>query len=65
MTTSVDSFTGGLKIEWVSPDPQGEPITAYVIEVATSTAMSSWSSVPDCPGIDPTQTSCIVPMLGL
>jgi hypothetical protein len=33
ITSTVDSVTGNFVISWVEPDTNGDPITAYTIEI--------------------------------
>ena len=32
-TTTIESVTGGLKIDWLAPSANGAPVTAYHLEV--------------------------------
>lgn len=36
VTTSIDSSTGDVKIEWVAPNDNGSPVTSYTIEILES-----------------------------
>ena len=66
ITTSIDSSTGGLRIDWVAPFANGESIDSYKVEIATTAAKTAWArDLVNCPGTDPTITSCLIPMLSL
>jgi hypothetical protein len=63
ISTTVDSLTGDVKVQWTAPDPQGDPITSYLIEIADSTSVNSWhQDTVNCPGIDPSLIYCFIPM---
>ena len=32
--TSIDAATGHFAIDWTEPDDRGDPITAYLVEIA-------------------------------
>jgi len=36
VTTSIDSVTGGVKIQWTAPASNSETITKYLIEIRKS-----------------------------
>mmetsp|Transcript_33982 Transcript_33982/g.25068 ORF Transcript_33982/g.25068 Transcript_33982/m.25068 type:complete len:512 (-) Transcript_33982:873-2408(-) len=64
-TTSIDSVSGGVKIEWVAPDDNGEDITAYKIEIQEYGGANWYEETTNCDGSDSTiisQLWCIVDM---
>eukprot|EP00347_Sterkiella_histriomuscorum_P011727 403371340 len=66
VSTSIDSSTGGVKVSWIAPESNGESIDYYTIEIATNPDMTSWKiDSVNCPGTDPSLTSCVIPMLSL
>jgi hypothetical protein len=47
--TSLDSYTGGVMVNWTMPSPNGSPIVAYYVQVKT--ANGEWSTYsPGCDG---------------
>jgi hypothetical protein len=47
--TSIDSTTGGVKINWVIPDARGSPITAFRVQILN--LLNSWvDKLNDCDG---------------
>ena len=63
-TTSIDPATGGVAISWTAPSARGDPITAYLVEIADA-AGATWNTVTSCNGADPTimaALTCVVPM---
>ena len=36
LSTSIDSATGGIKVSWLNPYSNGDPITAYKVEYANA-----------------------------
>ena len=66
ISTSIDPASGGVLVQWAAPDPQGETILSYLIEIANSPALTAWyQDTTYCPGLDPSLTYCIIPMLTL
>lgn len=65
VTTSIDSATGGVKIQWSSPNNNGNIITAYKIEILQSDLVTWTEDTTNCNGALPSIVSslqCIIPM---
>jgi len=67
VTSSIDPVTGGMKIMWLAPYNNEQPITKYKIELKKGTAVSGpvWLETASCNGADSTTITnmyCIVPM---
>ena len=67
VVTSIDTATGGVKIEWSLPDELGSALITYLVEIKNS--LGSWLTEES--GCDQdsatllTERSCIVPMSAL
>ena len=71
-STSIDSFTGGVKIQWTAPYNNADTITKYKIEILTDTDATAPSayieSTSFCDGSTASalsSLSCLVPMSAL
>jgi hypothetical protein len=66
VATTIDSGTGGLRVDWVAPADNAETITSYKIEFAYS---GGWAEdTASCDGSSTTVVNnlyCLVPMATL
>mmetsp|Transcript_9442 Transcript_9442/g.8983 ORF Transcript_9442/g.8983 Transcript_9442/m.8983 type:complete len:215 (+) Transcript_9442:523-1167(+) len=65
VTTSIDSATGGIKIEWDEPFSGGLPLTSYFIEIEKSGTGTWFEDTDDCDGSSATIITnryCVIPM---
>ncbi|CDW74138.1 pa14 multi-domain protein [Stylonychia lemnae] len=64
VSTEIDSATGGIKVSWLPPNANGDPITQYKIEIA-NVLTSYWGTSTYCDGTSNqvlTNLYCILPM---
>jgi len=67
-TTSVDSATGEVLIDWVAPFDGGDTIDYYFIEVVDSSGSTWTEDAVNCDGTDATiiaNLQCSIPMATL
>ena len=67
MSTSIDSVSGGVKVNWVTPSINGNGVlTSFNIEIQTASINGPWSVAGTyCDGTLATviaSTSCVIPM---
>lgn len=63
--TSIDSTTGGVKIEWTAPNSNSDAITAYKIEILDTTDTTWTEDTTNCDGTNTlikSNLECIIPM---
>lgn len=65
VTTSIDSTTGGVKIEWIAPNSNSDSISAYLIEILDTTDATWTADTTNCDGSNSVIASnlyCVIPM---
>lgn len=66
--TSIDAATGHFAIDWTPPDDRGDPITAYLVEIADAATGNVWTAHnATCDGTIANSevlknTFCLIPM---
>ena len=61
--TSIDPATGGVMISWSPPNNNGDPITAYKVEILENDGITWIENTTVCDGANPTVMAldyCIV-----
>lgn len=54
VSTSIDEATGYLKISWLPPSSNGDPITEYKVEIADLFLANNYTESTYCPGTSTT-----------